>query len=61
MYDKSTWLMDLHSIFKTLDRLTSEQSYRRLVDNVYLFDELFAGGASVQEAYEEYWTAGEEE
>lgn len=56
MYDKSTWLMDLHNIFKTLDRLTSEQSYRRIIDDIDEFLEMYAGGSSPQEAYQEYWT-----
>ena len=55
MYDKSSWLFALHNLFKVRDTLTSEQSYRRLIDGITDFEELFDEGMSPQEAYREFW------
>lgn len=56
MYDKSGWLFSLHNLFKVRDKLTSEQSYRRIIDSIEDFEELFDQGLSPQTAYEEYWS-----
>lgn len=55
MYDKSAWLFDLHNMFKVRDKLTSEQSYRRIIDGILEFEEMFDEGLSAQEAYDEFW------
>jgi hypothetical protein len=55
MHDKSVWLFDLHNIFKLRDGLTSEQSYRRIIDNISDIDEMFDEGEKPQKVYESYW------
>ena len=55
MYDKSSWLFALHSLFKVRDTLTSEQSYRRIIDGIVEFEEMFDEGSSPQDAYDEFW------
>lgn len=55
MYDKSSWMFSLHNLFKVRDGLSSEQSYRRIFDNIVEFDEMFDEGASAQDAYEGFY------
>lgn len=56
MYDKASWLFEIHNLFKTRDGLSSEQSYRRIIDNITEIDEMFDEGVSPQEVYEDFWS-----
>lgn len=56
MYDKPDWIFSLKNIFEKLDGLTSEQAYRRIVDNIVEFDESFDAGDSPQQAHQDYWS-----
>lgn len=55
MYEMSEWMFDVHNLFKKLDRLTSEQSYRRIFDDIDEFVDMFNEGVSPQQAYEQWW------
>lgn len=54
MFEKSVWLFELHNMFKVLDGLTSEQSYRRLIDNIKDLDDAFDEGLSVHDVYDSW-------
>lgn len=54
-YDMSSWFFELKNKFEKLDRLTSEQAYRRILDNIEEFMDSFQAGNSVHETYEDYW------
>lgn len=54
-YDMSSWMFELKNKFEKLDRLSSEQAYRRILDNIEEFMDSFQAGNSVHETYEDYW------
>lgn len=55
MYEKSEWLFGLHNLFKTKDGLTSEQSYRRIIDNIDELDVCFSDRLTPKETYDDFW------
>lgn len=55
MYEMSEWFHDLKNLFEKLDGLKSDQAYRRVVDNIEEFVEMFHEGASPKQAYNDYW------
>lgn len=55
MYEMADWFHDLKNQFQKLDRLTSEQSYRRIIDNIEEFLDAYQSGMSIQDVYEDFW------
>lgn len=56
MYDMSDWFFQLKNLFEKLDGLSSEQSYRRVFDNIEEFMDSYQNGDSPRQAHEDYWT-----
>lgn len=56
MYEMSEWFFSLKNKFEKFDRITSEQAYRRIFDNIEEFMDAYQSGASVNDVYEDFWT-----
>ena len=58
-YSKNAWLFSVHNFFKELDGDSSAEAYRKVIDAISFFDEMYDGGESPQFAYEMYWESEE--